>query len=500
MSITLNDNVLVQAPKPTDARYGPYADTATALSSIPNTQRFLGLTVGILNAGVVEEYWFEDGITDSDLVFKTAGGGTSGPQGPTGPSGGPSGPQGESGPSGPTGPSGPEGPTGEQGPQGPPGPSGGPSGPQGETGPQGEQGPTGPSGPTGIGEQGPTGVTGPSGPSGPSGPQGDAGPTGTIGPTGPSGPTGIGEQGPTGPTGPQGPEGPSGPSGEIGPSGPTGPAGPSGGPSGPTGPQGPQGPSGALSDWQYITANTVAVTNNRYIANTLSGGTFTLTLPAIPIVGDYVVVTDGGNFVVDNLIIGRNGSTIDSYSDDVALTLTNTSYEFIYDGTTWQVTATTGARGPQGLSGPTGPTGVTGSSGPIGATGPVGPQGPSGPTSTVIMVAVSDESTPLTVGLNKVRFRAPFAMTLTEIPRATLSIASTSGVVTADINMSGSSILGANKLSIDANEKSSRTAAIPTTLAANPTNVSDDVEFSVDIDASGSGAAGLKIILYYNRA
>jgi hypothetical protein len=114
------------------------------------------------------------------------------------------------------------------------------------------------------------------------------------------------------------------------------------------------------------------------------------------------------------------------------------------------------------------------------------------------MMAVSDETTALTTGTNKLTFRAPNAMTLTQIPRASLTTASSSGEVTCDILLAGNSILGVNKLSIDANETTSVTAATQTTLAANPTSVSDDAQFTVNIDAAGTGATGLKVTLYYN--
>lgn len=112
--------------------------------------------------------------------------------------------------------------------------------------------------------------------------------------------------------------------------------------------------------------------------------------------------------------------------------------------------------------------------------------------------AVSDEATDITTGTAKVTFRAPFAMTLTAIPRASLSTASSSGDVTVDINEDGTSVLGANKLSIDASEKTSVTATTPTTLA--DTAIADDAEITVDIDGAGTGAKGLKVTLYYRRA
>jgi hypothetical protein len=68
--------VLVGVGSPNDAKYGPFADVATANSEIGSTLRYKGLTVGILVGGAVVEYWYEAGITDSDLVVKSGGGGT----------------------------------------------------------------------------------------------------------------------------------------------------------------------------------------------------------------------------------------------------------------------------------------------------------------------------------------------------------------------------------------------------------------------------------------
>lgn len=115
-----------------------------------------------------------------------------------------------------------------------------------------------------------------------------------------------------------------------------------------------------------------------------------------------------------------------------------------------------------------------------------------------LILALSDETTALTTGTAKLTFRAPFAMTLTQIPRASVNTASTSGIVTVDIKESGTTILGADKLTIDANEKTSVTAATPTTLADSA--IADDAELTFDITVAGTGAKGLKVILYYRRA
>jgi hypothetical protein len=116
----------------------------------------------------------------------------------------------------------------------------------------------------------------------------------------------------------------------------------------------------------------------------------------------------------------------------------------------------------------------------------------------IMVFALSDEFSNLTTGTSRVTFRAPFGMTLTQIPRASLSTSSSSGLPTVDINVNGTSILGANKLSIDVNEKTSVTATTPTTLST--TGISDDSEITFDIDVAGTGAKGLKVVLYYKRA
>lgn len=56
-------------------RYGPYATTTIALSTIDSEYtRIKGLTVGILVSGSVVEYWFKDGLADIDFIQKSSGG------------------------------------------------------------------------------------------------------------------------------------------------------------------------------------------------------------------------------------------------------------------------------------------------------------------------------------------------------------------------------------------------------------------------------------------
>lgn len=118
------------------------------------------------------------------------------------------------------------------------------------------------------------------------------------------------------------------------------------------------------------------------------------------------------------------------------------------------------------------------------------------PNSVAIGIACSDLTTDLTTGTGKGYFRAPYAMqSLTY--RASLFDASSSGAVTIDINKNGSTILS-TKLTIDATEKTSTTAATP--YVATSTTCTDDDEYTVDIDGAGADAKGLIVWFIGNRS
>lgn len=95
---------------------------------------------------------------------------------------------------------------------------------------------------------------------------------------------------------------------------------------------------GGSQVWILKSANYTAANGDKIIANT-TAASFTITLPATPTTGAYVQITDGGNWSVNNLLIDRNGSTIEGIADTLAIDLAQATVEFIYDGTTWQFTA-----------------------------------------------------------------------------------------------------------------------------------------------------------------
>ena len=113
-----------------------------------------------------------------------------------------------------------------------------------------------------------------------------------------------------------------------------------------------------------------------------------------------------------------------------------------------------------------------------------------------MIISVSADNTDLQTGTGLVTLRAPFAMDLYQIPRASLSTNGTTQT-TVDINVGGTTIMNTNKLTIDANEGTSTTAA--TAAALTTTSITDDQQITIDVDAAGTGARGLKVTLYYRR-
>ena len=113
------------------------------------------------------------------------------------------------------------------------------------------------------------------------------------------------------------------------------------------------------------------------------------------------------------------------------------------------------------------------------------------------VVACSDETTAITATGEKVEFRMPFAFTVTEV-RADLRTACTTGTFTVDINESGTSILS-TKLTLDATEKTSQTAATPAVISDSA--LADNAEIQIDVDNVGdSTGKGLKVTIIGYRA
>ena len=116
---------------------------------------------------------------------------------------------------------------------------------------------------------------------------------------------------------------------------------------------------------------------------------------------------------------------------------------------------------------------------------------------TSFVCACSDNDTDLTTG-TKLVFRMPYAYTVSEV-RASLTTAATGGtLLEVDIHESGTTILS-TKITIDASETTSTTAATPPVIS--DTSLADDAEIEIIIDAIGSTNAGkgLKVYIIGNK-
>lgn len=114
------------------------------------------------------------------------------------------------------------------------------------------------------------------------------------------------------------------------------------------------------------------------------------------------------------------------------------------------------------------------------------------------MFALSDEVNNLSTGTAKATWRAPHALENVTL-RASVNTAPTGSTIIVDVNKNGSTMMSVNKLSIDASEKTSTTAA--TAVGMTTTTLADDDEVTFDIDQVGSTipGKGLKVYLYGNK-
>ena len=76
MAIILNDNLKINVGNPIDSKYlnsgnTAYISTSAVTTAIAVSQRYSGLTVLIQSGTTNLEYWFQNGVTDNDLIQKS---------------------------------------------------------------------------------------------------------------------------------------------------------------------------------------------------------------------------------------------------------------------------------------------------------------------------------------------------------------------------------------------------------------------------------------------
>jgi hypothetical protein len=110
-------------------------------------------------------------------------------------------------------------------------------------------------------------------------------------------------------------------------------------------------------------------------------------------------------------------------------------------------------------------------------------------------IVLSDETTDLTTGTDIRTISMPIDATLTGV-FISVNTAPTGSTIIVDINESGTSVLS-TKLSIDAGEKNSSTAATPPVISDSSLGKYNEISFDIDQIGSTVAGDGLKAIIYY---
>lgn len=226
-----------------------------------------------------------------------------------------------------------------------------------------------------------------------------------------------------------------------------------------------------------------------YLCDT-SSNSVTVTLPAIG-------TTEGCKFAFqkthasNSLIFQRSGSdTLNGSSSNITLTDVDAQIIFVSDNNSpdnWVGTNLNQIQAGTGLTKTGSVMAVT--AGGIGLT-----QIATAAKTECIAIACSDETTALEAGTAKATFHMPYAFTLTGV-KAGVTTAPAGSVLTVDINEAGATIL-TTKLTIDAGEKTSATAATAAVIGGAGPALAADALMTVDIDGVGSGTAGAGLKVY----
>jgi len=203
-----------------------------------------------------------------------------------------------------------------------------------------------------------------------------------------------------------------------------------------------------------------------------------------------------GSFTVAQLSTALSDASIsgNNTGDEVAADLTTAGVIEIATGAETNTgTDATRAVSPDGLDDWTGSAQVV----TVGAGAVTAHIAAIKPTESFI-IACSDETTDLTTGTNKVKFRMPYAFTVTGVRASLSTVATGATLLTVDINDSGTSILS-TKLTFDASESTTTTAT--TAAVISDSALADDAEITIDIDAVGNTTTGkgLKVAIIGTR-
>ena len=216
-----------------------------------------------------------------------------------------------------------------------------------------------------------------------------------------------------------------------------------------------------------------------YLCDT-SSNNITVTLPAIG-TSEGVKYAFQKTSASNSLIFARSGSdTLNGSASNITITDVNAQIQFVSDNNSpdnWvgvnlsQITVGTGLT-------------KTGSVVAIDQTH----------LKQTIAIACGDETTATAAATAVVTFHMPYAFTLTGI-KAGVTTAPVGSVLTVDLNEAGSTVL-TTKLTIDAGEKTSGTAATAAVIGGAGPALADNALMTIDVDGVGSGTAGAGLKVY----
>ena len=216
-----------------------------------------------------------------------------------------------------------------------------------------------------------------------------------------------------------------------------------------------------------------------YLCDT-SSNDITVTLPAIG-TSEGVKYAFQKTHASNSLIFARSGSdTLNGSASNITITDVNAQIQFVSDNASpdnWvgvnlsQITVGTGLT-------------KTGSVVSIDQTH----------LKQTIAIACGDETTATAAATAVVTFHMPYAFTLTGI-KASVTTAPVGSVLTVDLNEAGATCL-TTKLTIDASEKTSGTAATAAVIGGAGPALADNALMTIDVDGVGSSTAGAGLKVY----
>lgn len=216
-------------------------------------------------------------------------------------------------------------------------------------------------------------------------------------------------------------------------------------------------------------------------------GSLTITDGTISLTGSST------NYIVTNRTTGVvTASTSTTNWNNVS------TYARLYTATTNSVTVTSYVDYRGGTNGALGPRAVVVSGLPTGTEGDllryndVSDQWEAAEVFSCLTLVVGDETTDLTTGTAKYTFRMPYDLVLSGV-KSSVAVAPTGSTLIVDIKRNGTTILS-TLLSIDATEKTSKTAATPAVISN--ASLSEDDEITIDITQVGSTVAGAGLKVY----